>query len=217
MSSLQPVRAESLSAQVAESIREAIFSGELKPGQVLRELGLAKNMNVSQATVREALSHLEHYGLVVRTPNRSTSVTSLAPDEVLNRTRVWLTLEGKIWEEAVNAPQELLIDLSAVVAEMETWGTDARRFHTRLWESAGNSVLLRILDQLTTPLFAFCRIDKEQTPHSIARYKRMLDGIRSGTPNASIQALREQVEALQPSQPVGTPEQLEGREASASA
>ncbi len=98
MSSLQPVRAESLSAQVAESIREAIFSGELKPGQVLRELGLAKNMNVSQATVREALSHLEHYGLVVRTPNRSTSVTSLSREDVQNRASIWLTLESRIWE-----------------------------------------------------------------------------------------------------------------------
>ena len=51
----QPVKAESLSAQVFETIRDAIFRGELKPGETLRELGLAKSLNVSQATVREAL------------------------------------------------------------------------------------------------------------------------------------------------------------------
>lgn len=208
MSSLQPVRAESLSAQVAESIREAIFSGELKPGQVLRELGLAKNMNVSQATVREALSHLEHYGLVVRTPNRSTSVTSLSQEEIQNRTGVWLTLETNIWERTTEASQELLMDLSSIVSGMESDGIEnsARRFHSRMWESSGNLVLVRILDQLTTPLFAFCHVDGERTAQCIARYRRMLDGLRSSAPSASVQALREQIGMIQEYASAAVPE-----------
>lgn len=216
MSSLQPVRAESLSAQVAESIREAIFSGELKPGQVLRELGLAKNMNVSQATVREALSHLEHYGLVVRTPNRSTSVTSLSQEEIQNRTGVWLTLETNIWERTTEASQELLMDLSSIVSGMESDGIEnsARRFHSRMWESSGNLVLVRILDQLTTPLFAFCHVDGERTAQCIARYRRMLDGLRSSAPSASVQALREQIGMIQEYASAAVPE-AEGREATA--
>lgn len=218
MSSLQPVRAESLSAQVAESIREAIFSGELKPGQVLRELGLAKNMNVSQATVREALSHLEHYGLVVRTPNRSTSVTSLSQEEVRNRTGVWLTLESSLWERTTEASQDLLMDLSSIVSGMESNGIEnsARRFHARIWESSGNMVLVRILDQLTTPLFAFCHVDDERSAQCMARYRRMLDGLRSSAPSVSVQALREQIEMIQEYASSAVPE-LEEREATAGA
>lgn len=218
MSSLQPVRAESLSAQVAESIREAIFSGELKPGQVLRELGLAKNMNVSQATVREALSHLEHYGLVVRTPNRSTSVTSLSREDVQNRASVWLTLESKIWEQSAQAPQDLLLDLSGIVSNMDHSNevASARRFHARVWESTGNGVLVRILDQLTTPLFAFGKLNGDDAGKLSERCRRMLDGMRSADPNATQQALRDQVDAIEKGN-TSTPAAVEEREASATA
>lgn len=198
MSSLQPVRAESLSAQVAESIREAIFSGELSPGQVLRELGLARNMNVSQATVREALSHLEHYGLVVRTPNRSTSVTSLTREEIQNRASIWLTLESTIWEHAAASQSDLLADLNSILSSMPDAPVNvARRFHSRLWESTGNVVLIRILDQLTTPLFAFCRLESGDAHTFAGRYRRMLDSVQSGDLHSCRQALRDQVEAIQ--------------------
>jgi DNA-binding GntR family transcriptional regulator len=216
MSSLQPVRAESLSAQVAESIREAIFSGELRPGQVLRELGLARNMNVSQATVREALSHLEHYGLVVRTPNRSTSVTSLTREEIQNRASIWLTLESTIWDQTAAASSDLLADLNSILAAMQDSPVSAaRRFHARLWESTGNVVLMRILDQLTTPLFAFCRIDSDSAPTFIGRYRRMLDGVQSGDVHSSRQALRDQVDAIQQAISTTAAMEPESREATA--
>lgn len=218
MSSLQPVRAESLSAQVAESIREAIFSGELKPGQVLRELGLARNMNVSQATVREALSHLEHYGLVVRTPNRSTSVTSLTQEEIQNRASIWLTLESTIWEHAASAQSELLTDLNNILASMEDSSIGiARRFHLRLWESTGNAVLIRILDQLTTPLFAFCRIDSNGTSAFAGRYHAMVNSVQSGDLQSCRQALRDQVQAIEQAISTTSVVESESREAVAGA
>ena len=218
MSSLQPVRAESLSAQVAESIREAIFSGELKPGQVLRELGLAKNMNVSQATVREALSHLEHYGLVVRTPNRSTSVTSLSREDVQNRASIWLTLESRIWEQAGQASPDLLMELSGIVSNMDHSNEVAtvRQFHSKVWESTGNGVLVRILDQLTTPLFAFGKLNGDDAGKLSERCRRMLDGMRSADARAAQQALREQVDAIEKGN-AASPAATEEREASASA
>ena len=199
MSSLQPVRAESLSAQVAESIRGAIFSGELKPGQVLRELGLAKNMNVSQATVREALSQLEHYGLVVRTPNRSTSVTSLSADELRNRASVWLTLESKVLERAIPNASALIPELSASLPEnsSEDAVSATRHFHSRLWEATGNPILIRILDQLTTPLFAFCRMDADATREMTGRCSKILEGIRTGDLHSAQKALEDQVDSIQ--------------------
>lgn len=193
MSSLQPVKAESLSAQVADSIREAIFNGELKPGQVLRELGLAKNMNVSQATVREALSHLEHYGLVVRTPNRSTSVTNLTIEEARHRAGVWLTLENQALEKLGGETGEHLFELSAIVSAMGNGelAKEARRFHTRIWLNTGNPVLVRVLDQLTTPLFAFCQVGPGGAGEFVEYHRRILDGIREGSAPAAQAALRD--------------------------
>lgn len=189
MSMLQPVKAESLSAQVAETIREAIFRGELKPGQVLRELGLAKNLRVSQATVREALSHLEHYGLVVRTPNRSTSVTSLSPKEVKDRMKVWVALETlafcdaskRINEDQLKEIEQLSAAISTAISSRdpyEVMNAD-RVFHQRIWDMAGNASLARILDQLTTPVFAFMRVNPQSSSSEPMSHNSLVQAIRS--------------------------------------
>jgi DNA-binding GntR family transcriptional regulator len=76
---LSPVRADSLRQQAFEILRDAIFVGKIQPGDILRELQLARNMGVSQSTLREALSQLEHVGPVIRQPNRATTVAKLGP------------------------------------------------------------------------------------------------------------------------------------------
>lgn len=160
----QPVRAESLSAQVFETIRDAIFRGELKAGETLRELGLAKTLNVSQATVREALAHLEQFGLVVRTPNRSTNVTTFSHADAAHRATVRLSLEELAFLEArerMTADEmEEVATLADQAEEASTNGATAydaivaeRRFHGRVWELSGNPVLARTLDQVSMPLF----------------------------------------------------------------
>jgi DNA-binding GntR family transcriptional regulator len=53
MRKLQPVRSSTLKEKVLESIREAIFAGRFGPGDALRELHLAGDLNVSQPTVLE--------------------------------------------------------------------------------------------------------------------------------------------------------------------
>ena len=67
---LTPIRAGSLRQQVQERVFEAILAGHFLPGDPLRELDLARDLRVSQATVREALLRLESTGLVVRVPNK---------------------------------------------------------------------------------------------------------------------------------------------------
>ena len=108
------------------------------------------------------------------------------------------------------------MDLASIVSTMEDSGIEnaARLFHTRMWESTGNIVLVRILDQLTTPLFAFCRVDGEGSADCRARYRRMLDGLRSANSQSSVEALREQIDTIQRHASSATAE-AEGREATA--
>ena len=50
-----------------EGLKESIYLGDLQPGQHLVEVSLAQTFNVSRTPIREALSRLEHDGLLVRT------------------------------------------------------------------------------------------------------------------------------------------------------
>src|SRR5215207_8996683 len=90
---LQQVKNRSLSDDVADAVREAIFSGRFRPGSPLREMHLAKELDVSQKTVRDALVKLERYGLVVRVPNKETTVTRHSRREVQQRLDLRATLE----------------------------------------------------------------------------------------------------------------------------
>src|SRR4029450_3558118 len=97
---LKPVKNRSLSDDVFESLRDAIFSGRLKPGDSLRELHLAKELSVSQHTVRDALVKLERYGLVVRIPNKETIVTRHSSQAIRDRMEIRATLEEKAFLKA---------------------------------------------------------------------------------------------------------------------
>src|SRR5262245_42326188 len=90
---LKPIRSSTLKDQVVDAIRKAVFDGTFAIGQPLREMHLARDLNVSQPTVREALLELEKEGLVVRTPNVGTAVTNMTSRELAERLAVRIELE----------------------------------------------------------------------------------------------------------------------------
>src|SRR5580704_16956508 len=97
---LTPIRAGSLRQQVQERVFEAILAGHFLPGDPLRELDLARDLRVSQATVRDALMRLESTGLVVRVPNKETRVTRLSQHDLRERKHVRTILEPEAAVEA---------------------------------------------------------------------------------------------------------------------
>jgi DNA-binding GntR family transcriptional regulator len=67
----------SLRERVYQALREALVSGELPPGQRLRDQELAAQLGVSRTPVREALQRLEDEGLVETSPRALTRVSPL--------------------------------------------------------------------------------------------------------------------------------------------
>ena len=88
-----PSSSESLKFEIAQRICGSIFAGALTPGQALRELALAREMSVSQAVIREGLSHLEQMGLVTRIPNKGSSVAHPSFAEIRERLRLRVAVE----------------------------------------------------------------------------------------------------------------------------
>ncbi|MGW0735241.1 GntR family transcriptional regulator [Streptomyces sp. NPDC002851] len=81
-STVAPARRRGLADEVADRIRDAIFSGTYAPGAQLREVELSAALGVSRGPVREALRALEREGLVHCAWHRGTTVTTLSADDV---------------------------------------------------------------------------------------------------------------------------------------
>jgi DNA-binding GntR family transcriptional regulator len=67
-----------LGDHVTQQLRQAILSGQLKPGQRIVEREIAEAMQTSRGPVRDALKLLENERLVVRYPHKGTFVAWLS-------------------------------------------------------------------------------------------------------------------------------------------
>ena len=70
------------SARVADHLRRAILSGEMAPGDWIRQEEVAERLGSSRLPVREALRMLEAEGLTEHQPRRGARVPSLTMHEV---------------------------------------------------------------------------------------------------------------------------------------
>lgn len=79
---LLPVESQTIATHVYRQLRQAIHLGQLKPGQRLVDSELADALQVSRATVREALRLLESKGLVVNKHRRGSYVAELTTEDL---------------------------------------------------------------------------------------------------------------------------------------
>ena len=95
---------------IAVLIEEAIVSGELAPGSVLRQEQLSERFGVSRTPVREALRRLAALGLVSFEPNRGVRVRTLTHEDLREAFLVRAELEALVTEEAARkiTPEELV-------------------------------------------------------------------------------------------------------------
>src|SRR6187397_3150257 len=86
---------------IAIVLEEAIVSGEIAPGTVLRQEQLSERYQVSRTPVREALRRLAALGLVSFVPNRGVRVRTLSRSELREAFLVRAELESLATELAV--------------------------------------------------------------------------------------------------------------------
>jgi len=105
---------------IALVIEEAIVSGELAPGTVLRQEQLSEQFDVSRTPIREALRKLAALGLVSFEPNRGVRVRTITRDELGEAFLIRAELEGLATEVAATKMTE------EALAELDT---AQKRFH----------------------------------------------------------------------------------------
>ena len=79
---MQLEEVDSLSEQIAKHISEQIISGELVEGERIQELRIAKELDVSRGSVREALLLLERTNLIEIFPRRGAIVSEMSAQQV---------------------------------------------------------------------------------------------------------------------------------------
>jgi len=155
----------SLTERVILALKEAFFSGKLKPGDPIIERQLAREMNVGTPVVREALISLKHEGFVRRVNNKGSYVTQFAAEEVrqLYTLRIELETLALQWARMRVTPADL-DNLTSLVDRLVEAGNRCNRaefltrdfeFHRAYWKLSGNIFLSDLLERLMAPLFAF--------------------------------------------------------------
>ena len=117
---LPPLETQTLATQVYGRILEAIRSGVLTPGDRLVETELAESLQVSRASVREALRLLQSKGLVISSHRRGTFVARINSADAREIYTLRILLEAyAIRQMAERASIEDVDALQLVVDELQ--------------------------------------------------------------------------------------------------
>lgn len=200
---------KSLRDAVASAIREAIMSGELKPGQHLAEAKLAQQMGISRAPVREALRQLEAEGLVTSSPHKGSFVAELSMDDLWEIYTLRAAIEGLAARLATQrASEEEIAALEKVVKEMRASAQagDLSRlteqdmaFHKRLCRAAHHRRLFDIWLSMNAQIRLFIDItDQFHLPAEdvVRRHEDVVRAIRRGRAEEAGQLLSRDIVEL---------------------
>jgi DNA-binding GntR family transcriptional regulator len=113
--SLPPKR--TLTEDVTDQLRDAIFRGHFAPGQRLSEEQLAQTLGTSRGPIREAFVRLEREGLIASQANRRSVVARLSQRDLEEVYSLRMALERIAVQYAVHYAQ--LSDFAAMEANTE--------------------------------------------------------------------------------------------------
>ena len=216
---IKPIAAPRLYQRIAESIADLIDAGEFAPGDRLPgERDLARKLEVSRASLREALSALELEGYVeirvgsgvyVRPRRRSRKGAALtgrigevSPFDTLRARRLIEAETAALAARHASAEQIAAIEsafagLAADMRARKARSEGDRLFHVRIAEAAGNTALAAIVRDLWAawhqPLNARLEslfVTAQRRRDNVGEHRRILDAIRARDPAAARAAMR---------------------------
>ena len=143
---------------VADRLREQIFSKQLAPGSWLDEQTLAKQFGISRTPMREAIKVLASEGLVTIKMRRGAYVTEVNRGDLEQIYTVLSLLEGqaakvtatKASEEELNLLDHLhhRLEKAAADRDIEQFFEINGKFHELIQQIAGNLWMNGVIDDL---------------------------------------------------------------------
>ncbi len=177
-SSLAP---RALYEEVAELLRQRIFSRELEPGSWIDELKIAQHYGISRTPLREALKVLAAEGLVTMKVRRGAYVTEVSQRDMADIYHLLALLESDaaavvastVTEAQLSELQTLHQGLedAAQAQERERFFALNERFHLRLLDIADN----RWRNQMVADLRKVMKLNRH---HSLLKSGRIDDSLQ---------------------------------------
>lgn len=201
-----PLARVGLREQVRELVLQRILDGVYAPGERIVEYQLTKELQISQAPVREALRELEAMRFVESQPNRGVRVRMMTANELGEMYPVRAALEevaGRtaaptISEDTLGVLEEQITLMRQAASAGDTHSQlhhDAR-FHELIVEASGNSLLYdlwRSLHVETRTLITFSRVKHDL--HAIAEtHVPIVRALRHRDPELAGKEMRNHIE-----------------------
>jgi len=176
--------------EVADRLRQQIYSRALEPGSWIDEMTLSRQFGISRTPLREALKVLAVEGLVTMKLRRGAYVTDVSSDDVAQVYHLLALLESDaaaqvaaLASEAQRSELRLLhTRLEKQARQRDAFFSTNEQFHMALLDIAGNRWAMQIVTDLR-------KVMKLNRHHSLFKQGRLSDSL------AEHRALMDAIEA----------------------
>ena len=188
---------------VFNTLRKAILTGELKPGERLMEIHLANRLGVSRTPIREAIRKLELEGLVIMIPRRGAEVAQITEKSLKVVLEVRRALDALCAELACDRiSEEGMEDLKEACAQFEkaTKSKDATviakadvALHDIIVAATGNQRLVQLVNNLAEQMYRYRFVyikDESQHERLIEEHRMIYESIRKKDKEAAARAAK---------------------------
>lgn len=204
--SLGQIKNKSLRERILDSLREAILSGELKPGQTLVETELAAQLGVSRAPLREAIHILNSEGLLESVPYHGTTVKKLTKSDIEELYSLRSALESfavqRILEKGDTASIASLYpiyDQLLDAAQRGSWrevNVLDRHFHDQIIQLSGHSLLASMwntVEMRVQQIMSLLNLRNRDIVQVAQNHLPIIHAMESGDVEASVKAIQEHI------------------------
>ena len=196
-----------LREKILESIRDAISSGQLKPGERVAEPELAERFGISRTPIREAFRQLESEGYLTVIPRKGAVVVSFSEKDVEEFYAIKSILEGYAARRACDklTPRDLdkLQATNAKLLQLAE-GADIKHFfkvhndfHEMFLRAADNEKLYDLITNLVGR-FQRLRIASLSLPGrmriSVQEHDKIIEAFRAKNPDLAEKLVRKNAE-----------------------
>ncbi len=196
----------SIADQIFEKLEKDILSGKYKRGELLSELRLSKELDVSRTPIREALLRLEQDNILKET-GRGMEVIGISYEDMLDMYDIRFRLEGELARRAAASITDEQLAQMLELVELQRYYINKQgnsssehtknldsQFHELLYASAGSKayadVLTRIHKKMTK--FRMASVSKQSRAlQSNDEHMAIYRALSSRDPDAAAEAVLE--------------------------